>query len=322
MRSVRVNVPASTANLGPAFDVLALAVCLRNVVELRCTRLVRFRSEKQTRLVLRRTALTVVIRGEGGESLPLDRRCLVWKAASRMFVRCRAAPDAAALCLTNRIPLARGLGSSAAAIVGGLVATNALCGGRISKEEIFRIAAELEGHPDNVAAALFGGLTACIPTKEGPRAFRLPLSNAYRCVFAVPEFKLLTAHARRCVPDRMRRDDVVFSMSRAVTLAGLLARGDTRELAEMMRDRLHQPYRARLIPGLDDVIEAALRAGALGAALSGAGSTVLALVPRKDRRVAARAGDAMVTAFERAGVRARCLVRRIDHQGARVQKVK
>lgn len=320
MNCVRVVAPATTANLGPGFDVLALALTLYDVIELACSRPQPCAEERAARKAIRDLALDVEIAGEGADSLPKDKKNLVFRAAAEVFLRARLVPKQAKLRLQNNIPLARGLGSSAAATVGGLLAANRVCHRPLANADLLRIASEFEGHPDNVAATFLGGLTAALTTEEGPQAIRLPLKDRYRCVAAIPSFELRTVVARRHLPSRVSRSDAIFSLSREAVLCGLLAQGAHEGLAEAMKDRLHQPKRAELIPGLMQVIEGANAAGASGAALSGAGPTVIALIPKSDEILSKRVSYAMEFAFRRAGVEARTLMLDIDMRGACVRR--
>jgi homoserine kinase len=224
--------------------------------------------------------------------------------------------------LENRLPLARGLGSSSAAIVGGLAAANAACGGFLTRDELLRLAAEEEGHPDNVAPALLGGLCASAMRRDGgvhcvswrdEKIFR-----GVRAVVCVPAFELSTKRARAVLPDRVSRRDAIFNVSRTALLLSAFKERRFDLLAEAMEDRLHQPYRKRLIPGWDDVLASARKAGAWGAALSGAGPTILAFAPTAK---AERVGRAMAAAFARHRTEARWHALSVDFRGARVVSV-
>ncbi len=295
--SVTVDVPATTANLGPGYDCLGLALGLHNTVTLSLA-----------------DADEVTINGEGVDCLPRDRTHLVLGAA-------QAAADAAgeelprlSLHQTNRIPLARGLGSSSAAIVGGIVAANELLMLGLDLREMLDIATAVEGHPDNVAPALLGGLTVCCTVGREVYAKRLDVARGLSCVVAIPDFEVATHDARRVLPDEVPHADAVFNLSRCGLVVAALTTGEFGLLAEAMRDRLHQPYRAPLVPGMEDAIEAAREAGAFGAALSGSGPTVAAFVGDDGEVV----GEAMVKAFGRAGTTAIARVLPLSADGARV----
>lgn len=273
----------------------------------------------------RRSDIEIVIKGEGAEQLPRDLRNIVWRAAETVFRRARRWPARARLTLVNRIPLARGLGSSAAARVGGLLAAARVCGsslaplGRGKGEGLLSLAVGLEGHPDNVAPAILGGLVASIVSVRGHTlTLPIPVPTGLNAIVCVPSFELSTERARRALPRSVPLADAVFTSSRVAMLVTALAQKRWDLLGIAMEDRLHQPYRARLVPGLDRVMAAARKAGALGAALSGAGPSVLALV-RGEGVVARRVGDAMVRAFASRRIRSHALMLGIDRRGARVR---
>jgi homoserine kinase len=178
--------------------------------------------------------------------------------------------------MTNRIPLARGLGSSAAATVGGLIAANTLLGEPLQRPELLRLATEIEGHPDNAAAALLGGFVVVGQTGEGIEAIRFEAPRDLRAVLFIPERRLATSEMRAVLPERVPLEDAVANLGRVALGVAGLARGRADILSTLTIDRLHQPYRAAVFPELPKLIDAARRAGALGAALSGSGSTVIA----------------------------------------------
>ncbi|MGH7306647.1 MAG: homoserine kinase, partial [Candidatus Rokuibacteriota bacterium] len=254
-----VRVPATSANLGPGFDALGLALSLHNEVVAR-----------------EDDGVALTIEGEGAEHLPRDGANVVargvklaYEAAGRPFKGC-------ALECVNRIPAARGLGSSAAAWVGGLVAGNALLGSPLSRDALLALAARAEGHPDNVAAAIFGGLTVSCGTPQGVTAVTLPVTKSLAWVVLVPEVTSATAEARALLPRSVPREDAVFNVQRvALLLAGLQAVLPG-ALSVALEDRLHQPYRLKLFPWMPEVTAAARAAGALGCVLSGAGPSLLA----------------------------------------------
>jgi homoserine kinase len=297
-RPFRVEVPATTANLGPGFDALGLALGLHNV----------FTFEPAA-------ALSVEIHGEGAGTIRHDAENLVVRAARAVASATSRDLPPFRLHAENHIPPARGLGSSASAVAGGLVAGNYLLGSPLAPDELLRLAVRLEGHPDNVAAALYGGLV--VVGMGGDRVVHVRLEPPPGIVAAlcIPEQPLPTREARAVLPKQVPLEDAVHNLSRTALLVASLARGKLDLLAVAMQDRLHQPYRAAIFPALEPCIAAALRAGALGAALSGAGSTVLALA-RPARAEAAAA--AMVEAAGRHGYPARGMVVQLETQGTRV----
>jgi homoserine kinase len=295
---IRVRVPATTANLGPGFDALGLALRLHNSVALEAAPEPR-----------------IEIEGEGAMALPRDPSHLAYRAALAVAgaQKGAAAPRAFHLRQHNRIPLARGLGSSAAAIVGGAAAANALLGGPLDAQALIDLAAGLEGHPDNVAPAVLGGLVACVTTEAGKIRWTRLIPKRLRVVIAIPEFAVSTAEARRLLPETVPFRDAVFNVTRTALLVASLAEGRMDMLDEATRDRLHQPYRARLVPGLEAVFAAARASGAHGVALSGSGPTVVAFGE------APGIGEAMRRAFESAGAECRVIAAEVDTEGTVVE---
>jgi homoserine kinase len=292
---VRVRVPASIANFGPAFDAVALAVGLYNEITL----------EAAVRTEVR-------VQGEGAGVVPSDDTNLVYRAAAVVAAR-TGGPQAFALACRNDIPIGRGLGSSAAAIVGGAVAANALARIPLEPAALLELAAGMEGHPDNVAAALFGG--AVVLARHGPGWAWARLVPAWdvEYVVAVPEFAVATAQARSVLPDRVPMRDAAANVGRAGLLVAAMLTGRVELLQPAMDDGLHQPYRAPLVPGMAEVFSAARHAGAYGAALSGSGPAIVAVcAPQLSESI----GEAMVRAFAAAGHAARHLRLNADLQGA------
>lgn len=310
MKSTRVTVPATAANLGPGFDALALAVNLRNEVVLQTAGSVRQSGDIMP---------CIAIEGHGTGQLPSGTGNLVVKGAQRVFKKARRVPARLSVKLVNRIPLGRGLGSSAAATVAGLVAANVLSGRTLNNDQLLEIAADMEGHPDNVAAALLGGLTICAPSENGKiHVLRPRVRRDLNCVFCVPETAISTSKARRAQPRTYPRSDVVFSLSRVAMLTALLQGGTTELLRVAMQDRLHQPWRAKLLPGMAEAMKAAEKAGALGACISGSGPSILAFIDRKGN--SDRIGRAMCRAFKSRGTTAEASVLSISTDGARINK--
>ncbi len=266
-----VEVPASTSNLGPGFDTLGLALELTNEVWVEpCEH-----------------GLTIKVEGEGAESLARDEKNLVVRAMRLAFAERRL--PGLKLRQVNRIPLSRGLGSSAAAIVGGLVAAQQLLGQELP---LLELANRMEGHPDNVAPVISGGLVASGVLEQGAVARQVPLHECWQLSVAVPPFPLSTEEARRALPPQVSFEDAVFNLSRLALLLSGLSQG----LELDTGDRLHQPYRERLVPGFAAVCAAARQAGAAGAFLSGAGPTMAAFVDRR-RADATEVARAMAAAF-------------------------
>jgi homoserine kinase len=292
---VHVRVPATSANLGPGFDALGLALALYNDV-----------------VAEDHDGVTVSVEGEGADRLARDAANVVARgvklaheAAGRPFKGC-------ALSCVNRIPTARGLGSSAAAWVGGLVAGNGMLGAPLSSDALLALAARAEGHPDNVAAAIFGGLTVSCATPNGITAVALPVPATLAWVVLVPAVTSATAEARALLPAAVPREDAVFNVQRVALLLASLQAASPSALATALDDRLHQPYRLKLFPWLPGVAAAARDAGALGCVLSGAGPSVLAVVAGDGAPIA----RAMEAALRKAGVEGTARPFDVDAAGA------
>ncbi|MDQ7819968.1 MAG: homoserine kinase [Armatimonadota bacterium] len=295
--AVTVRVPATIANVGPAFDVLGVAVTLHNVVRAR----------------LADTPVVEVV-GEGAGVLPADATNLVYRAAVAVA---EAAGRRAAFALRceNAIPPGRGLGSSAAAIVGGAVAANAILGEPLDRAGLLDLAWRMEGHPDNVAPALLGGAVLADGADGRLRWTRFVPAWDAALVVAIPDYPVATERARAVLPAAVPFRDAVYNVGRAAWLVAALLTGRTELLASAMEDRLHQPYRAELAPGAAEAREAARGAGAWGAAVCGSGPAVLAVAPRE---AAERVGRAMMRAFADCGHRAAYRQVDVDTQGATV----
>ncbi|OGL16272.1 MAG: homoserine kinase [Candidatus Rokubacteria bacterium RIFCSPLOWO2_12_FULL_71_22] len=291
---VHVTVPATSANLGPGFDALGLALALHNEVTAVEAEGVRVRIEGEGGRRLPRGADNVVARGVR----------LAYEAAGRHFRGCD-------LHCVNRVPTARGLGSSAAAWVGGLVAGNALLGAPLSREALLGLAARAEGHPDNVAAALYGGLTVSCADADTVTAVALPVPATLGWVVLIPAVTSATAEARAVLPPSVPLADAVFNVQRVALLLASLQARRLDALGRALDDRLHQPYRLRLFPWMPDVVAAARAAGALGCVLSGAGPTLLAVVLGDSRGV----GGAMEAALRRAGIEGVARALAVDAEG-------
>lgn len=295
--TVKVRVPGTTANCGPGFDAVGIACTIYNDLELTLSQ---------------EAGIALAVSGEGAGFIPADSSNVVVKAIQMVLNRTGQQYPGIKLNMVNNIPLARGLGSSAAAIVGGLVAANEITGGRLTKQEILDMATALEGHPDNVAPAIFGGITISIMENGTAKYLRFLPPNEFSMVAVIPEFNLSTKAARKVLPKSVPFADAVFNVSRTALLIGSLCTGELNHLLHALEDRLHQPYREQLIPGMAQVLTAARQAGALGAALSGAGPCLLAFTTSDSDEV----GQAMVKAFEIHNVKAKYKLLNIDKQGA------
>jgi homoserine kinase len=292
---VCVRVPATTANLGPGFDCLGLALDLWNVTTLR----------------LAGAGVSVRVRGEGADVLPQDAQNLVARAALAFFRQQGArSPDGLHIECDNAIPLGSGLGSSGAAVLAGLLGANALLGNPAGREEILRLAVEIEGHADNAAAALEGGLVIVAAHGAGFLTRRVDVP-ALPVTVVLPAVDLPTRAARAALPASVPLADAVFNLGRAALVVEALRAGDLALLGQVMDDRLHQPYRYPLIPGAQSARDAALAAGAAAAGLSGAGPS-LAAFGGDPLRIA----PAMQAAFQAAGLNSRAFLLKTSPESA------
>lgn len=298
MKRVTVTVPASSANLGAGFDCLGLALGLYNTV----------------RMEAAESGLELEITGEGAGRLPTNSSNLIVRAAERVFQAVGASPAGLRARADNGIPMGSGLGSSAAATLGGLLAANALVDGGLDYAALLRLACDIEGHPDNAAAALLGGLTMVSATADELLARRVEPAPM-RVIIALPDVRLPTAQARAALPGQVPMRDAVFNIGRAVLTVKALEDGDFSLLRSAVSDRLHQPHRRRLIPGHDEVARRAIGAGAAAVALSGAGPSLIAFASEGHETIAA----AMAEGFASAGLTARTFVLPVDRVGARVE---
>jgi homoserine kinase len=257
---VTIRVPGTTANLGSGFDTLGIALKLHNRVRV-------------TPTARRGVAITS----------PLDPAAIAGATrmvadSARLFFR-RAGKSAFGfdLHVSGDVPVARGLGSSTTVQLGCVAALNEICGAGLDRDALFGLVNELEGHPDNAAPATFGGFAVAGPVGKGVRVLRFKVPAAARFVVLIPRFEVKTSDARRLLPAHYSKADLVHSLNRVALVTAAFAAGDLAALRGLFDDRVHQPYRAPLVPGLDRVIAAGVKAGAVGGWLSGSGSTILCL---------------------------------------------
>ena len=301
MNSILIRVPATTANLGPGFDALGLALDLWNEAEFSLPEGQAGDGE-----------LMVEISGEGRGVLRTDAGNLLVRSARMLYERSgQPFPAGLRICCKNGIPLGSGLGSSAAAIVAGLMGANALLGHPFGQMDILRMAAETEGHPDNASPAVLGGLIVAVMIGHKVVARKIEVAPLAAAV-VVPAFDLPTPLARAALPKQVPLKDAVYNLGRSALVIEALRAGDMELLGQVMDDRLHQPYRLKLIPGAAEALAAARRAGAAAAAISGAGPGMIAF----GQGGMARVGAAMQSAFEAAGLAARCWILAVSPTGA------
>jgi homoserine kinase len=308
-KHITVWVPATCANLGPGFDVLGVALPLFNEIRMEAD----FDGAGQPHP--QSLSLSVDVEGEGFDSLPRDESNLVVRAAYFLFEKAKRWPRWLNVKMTNRIPLSRGLGSSAAATLGGLCAANRLCGRPLSDQDILDLGMAIEGHPDNLVPALVGGFCICGAIQQKTHYLRFRVPRSLHAVVCVPNKPLSTPKARRILPSRIPLSAAVFTSSRVAFLIGSILQKRYEWLTFAMDDVLHQPPRAAMLPGLKEVIEEAKQAGAYGAALSGAGSSVIAFC--KPGRTAKQVGQAMQKKFAARGLASRWFETSLENKGLR-----
>lgn len=258
MNKIAVRVPATTANIGPGFDSMGCALALYNYI---------------TCEVLPAGKLVIT----GCPEPYQNEENLAVQGYRAVLSRLGLPNEGLSLNIRAEIPVCRGLGSSAALIAGGAAAANLLHGSPLPPAELLEVTNEIEGHPDNLAPAIYGGLTASLVEDGKPRTVKLTLSPTLRWVAAIPDFELSTHLARAVLPKEVAFVDAVYNASHVAVLVGALGRGDRELIAMALRDRLHQPYREKLIPEYNKVKTAAEQCGAIAFCISGAGPTLLAL---------------------------------------------
>jgi homoserine kinase len=291
-RMIKIRVPATSANLGPGFDCLGLALDVWQEVSI----------EPAERI-------TYQVEGEGAEKLNKSARNLFTKAFARVHEICGEKLSGAAIYSKNGIFVSSGLGSSAAAVVGGLSAANELLGMPMNSKELLKLAAEMEGHPDNAAPALFGGLVVSVTKRDEIITHRHQVPDL-TVLIVTPQLEWLTKTARAVLPKSYPRSDVIFNIGRAALVVDALRTGDLDLLKKVMDDRIHQPYRLRHISGGTAAIKAARQFGA--AALSGSGPSII-VFPSTENAAAAR--DAICGVFMERGIEARGLITRPSNLG-------
>ena len=267
-----ITVPASSANLGAGFDALGLALTLYNRVWME-------------------EADGCLIESADDAPIPLDETNMVYHTARLLYSRCGRPFRGLHIRQENRIPMTRGLGSSSACLVAGLLGANTLLGSPLSMGDLCDLAAELEGHPDNVAPALLGGLVTSVMDGGRVHTVSVPVAEGIRFAVFIPDFELRTDVARAALPETVSRADAVYNLSRAALMTASLCSGSLENLRVAVQDRLHQPYRFPMIPGAEQIFYTAYDLGAYAVAVSGAGPSILAVVDGADTAFPARAEE-------------------------------
>jgi len=294
-RRVSFRIPASTANLGAGFDALSLAL----------SRYLRISIQPGEEMQIQATGVDAAL-------IPTTEDNLICRVAAATANRRGRTLPPYHLKIENEIPLARGMGSSAAAIIAGITCYEALAGDWLSEQELYRCAFQFENHPDNLAAALCGNLISAAVADDGTvLVSKLTIPGKIGAVVVIPSFELSTEKARSVLPDTYSRKDAVYNIQRAALTIAALTTGNWSLIREAMRDRIHQPYRAKLIPGLEEILALEIK-GLLGVALSGAGPTVFAFV---DPKRSSEIGTALTATFKKNGVEATAHLLDIDTAG-------
>ena len=261
---IHIRIPATSANMGPGFDSIGIAVELYNHIWV----------EEQT------TGLTIDVKRDQAIPVPTDETNLIYKTMKYFYEQKGLKMPGVHIVQEDYIPMVRGLGSSAACIVGGLFAANALAGNICDKDELAQMAAQLEGHPDNSNPAIYGSMVVGAQDENKMNHVRLELPDDLIFATMVPDFPVSTADARGVLPDSYTRKDMVFNASRAALLVASMMTGKYENFDMAMEDCVHQPYRAQLIPGMHEIFKHAKEFGAVASYLSGAGSTLMAMVTK------------------------------------------
>lgn len=299
---VVVQVPGTTANLGPGFDCLGVALSLHNQFE----------------FIIQETSASpveIAVVGEEATGVSQNTDNLLYRAFAKFYEQLGQSLPPVKINIELGVPLSRGLGSSATAIVGGLLAANALSGNPLEEWDLLQIAIALEGHPDNIVPAFLGGCRLSIPRDEHWEVCEIPWSDHFVPVVAIPDFELSTPEARSVLPSQVSREVAIFNTAHLGLLLRALETGNSDWLRLGMQDQLHQPYRQQLISGYPQVEEAALSAGAYGVAISGAGPTLLAITNVEQ---ANQVAEAMKTAWEKEGVKATVSPLEVNATGATI----
>lgn len=271
---IQVSVPATSANVGAGFDSLGLAVSLHNI----------FTFEE---------AEGIQISSVDGTHVPAGSNNLVYRSARVVYDQLGIPLRGLRITQRNDIPMARGLGSSSACIVAGILGANALLGGRLTKRQMLTLATAIEGHPDNVAPAMLGGFVTSVIDEGQVYSVKKDIDPELAFAAFVPDFRLLTAKARAALPQMVSHKDAVYNLSRAALATAAFCDGDYALLGVATKDVLHQQYRLPLIQGGDEIFELALDLGAMAAYISGAGPTIMAVVHRDDQVFFERAAAAL-----------------------------
>lgn len=297
---VKVRVPATSANMGAGFDTLGIALNLYNRMEI---------SEIPHGLII-----NVINKAD---YIPLDERNLIYRAMMQIFDKVGYKPSGLKIIQDSDIPMTRGLGSSSACIIGGMLAANVLSGRQLSYKEIAHLAAKMEGHPDNVGPALFGGFCTSLMTQNHTIVNSTKICSDIKFAVMIPDYFVATKKSRRILPEYVPFEDAAYNISRALVLQSALISGDVSQFKIGVSDKLHQQYRREYIEGMDEIFEQSYKSGSLGTYLSGSGPTILSFLNNDHEEFAARMEDF----FKKNSYRWTCKILDIDNVGAVVSEI-
>lgn len=293
---VTVRVPATSANLGPGFDTLGMAIDLFLTVE-----------------AINAKATSCHFIGEGQSQLNIsNKENFILTGLKKVFQEAQEKMPTVKMTVNNQIPIGKGLGSSAAAILAGVLIGNHLLNQKFNTDQIIKIAADLEGHADNVVPAMVGGLTTVMEYDGAVYFQKVEMPDSINVIIAVPDFELSTHKSRQVLPEKVDLHDTVANLQRACMLLASIFNGDFRHIDMAMDDKIYQPLRKQFIPGFDEVLREARAAGASGVALSGAGPSIIAFAVSGDEMI----GKAMQDAFSRYDVSCQILNLKPNKGGA------
>lgn len=294
---IRIDVPATSANLGSGFDSLGIALTMKN----------RIWMEEYDSLEISCT---------DDISIPKDESNLIYWAANYLYELCGKKLPGLKLVQENNIPLARGLGSSSSCIVAGILGANRFLGNPLSQSDLINIAAKIEGHPDNTSPAISGGLVASAMEGERVYSVSVPVSDKIRFAVMIPPFELKTEKARGVLPEMYSREDAVYNLSRSGLMTASLFSGKLENLRVAVQDRIHQPYRSELITDYDNVFRMSYELGSLGTYVSGAGPTIISMI---DSETANKFGESCRTHLKEKGIDGwQVKIFAADHEGAQI----
>ncbi len=293
---IRIDVPATSANLGSGFDSLGIALTMHNKVWM----------EEWDEIDIKSVDDTVI---------PTDESNLIYWAAHHLYSQVGKKLPGLKIRQENNIPMARGLGSSSACIVAGILGANRLLGSPFTQAELINLAAKIEGHPDNTSPAISGGLVASAIEGERVYSVSVPVSEKIAFAVMIPPFELKTEKARKVLPDLYSRQDAVYNLSRSGLMTASLFSGNLENLRVAVQDKIHQPYRSSLIENYDNVFRMSYELGSLGTYVSGAGPTIISMVDASDKGFA----ESMASHLERKGIMDwRVLLLHADPDGAKI----